>query len=246
MRFTLPILCTALLAAGALVAPPPDQGVDYAALPPEPSLVHDSLAKQPTSLTRACELAEKAAGGLANLARVLPGEPALARIEVYTASEHRTLEVRLADGTIASDKPVPRFPGVEVKGEPKTTPSGLQYWELREGNGETPSSPSTVVRVHYTGWLNDGTEFDSSRKKGAPLERACNRLMAGWTEALLTMKVGGQRKLIVPPSLAYGKQGYPGAIPPNATLIFDMELVEIVPTPGAPPQKPPAPKEPPK
>lgn len=105
------------------------------------------------------------------------------------------------------------------------TPSGLKYIDLVEGTGPTPQ-PGQQLSVHYTGTLENGTEFDSSYRKGQPMEFrfAVQPMIKGWDEGLKTMKVGGKRKLIVPPSLGYGAQGKPD-IPPNSTLIFEVELL---------------------
>ena len=115
------------------------------------------------------------------------------------------------------------------------TPSGLSYIDLKVGEGATPQKGQTVV-VHYTGWLqqNDqkdqkGKKFDSSVDRGEPFsfELGKGYVIKGWDEGVGTMKVGGKRQLIIPADLGYGAQGAPGAIPPNATLIFDVELLDI-------------------
>ncbi|HEY9798472.1 MAG TPA: FKBP-type peptidyl-prolyl cis-trans isomerase [Leptolyngbyaceae cyanobacterium] len=109
-----------------------------------------------------------------------------------------------------------------------TTPSGLKYVEINEGNGATPKTGQTVV-VHYTGTLEDGTKFDSSRDRNQPFsfKLGVGQVIKGWDEGLSTMKVGGRRQLIIPPELGYGARGAGGVIPPNAKLIFDVELLRI-------------------
>ena len=109
----------------------------------------------------------------------------------------------------------------------KTTDSGLQYKVLKEGTGKVPKI-SDKVSVHYRGRLIDGKEFDSSHKRNKPSEFPVNRVIKGWTEALTMMKVGGKWEVYIPSELAYGKVGSPPNIPPNAVLIFDVELLEIV------------------
>ena len=108
----------------------------------------------------------------------------------------------------------------------QTTPSGLQYSIDRPGTGAQPQN-GQIVSVHYSGWLTDGTPFDSSRDDGQPIEFPLGqgRVIAGWDEAIAAMKIGEKRTLVIPPNLAYGERGYPGAIPPNATLVFAVELV---------------------
>lgn len=109
----------------------------------------------------------------------------------------------------------------------KRTPSGLYYIMEKEGKGKSPKSEN-VVSVNYRGYFLDGREFDSSYKRNAPIQLPANQFVPGWTEALTMMKPGGKMKVLVPSHLAYGPAGYPGAIPGNAVLGFDMELLKVV------------------
>ncbi len=113
--------------------------------------------------------------------------------------------------------------------EVQTTPSGLKFVDLKVGTGATPKKGQTVI-VHYTGWLKDGRKFDSSRDRRDPFRfpLGMGRVIKGWDEGVMSMKIGGRRKLTIPPELGYGARGTPGGpIPPNATLIFDVELLAI-------------------
>jgi FKBP-type peptidyl-prolyl cis-trans isomerase len=118
--------------------------------------------------------------------------------------------------------------GEPVAGEPTTTDSGLRYFELAEGDGPMPGGSSSVVKVHYSGWLRDGTKFDSSVDRGEPATFPLDRVIPGWTEGVGSMRVGGRRKLVIPFELAYGAAGRPPTIPPRAMLVFDVELIDIV------------------
>jgi peptidylprolyl isomerase len=136
--------------------------------------------------------------------------------------------------TFADDtKPTPA-PEAAKNSESKMTktPSGLQYEDIKVGTGVSPQKGQTCV-MHYTGWLWEngakGKKFDSSLDRGTPFSFPIGqgRVIKGWDEGVATMKVGGQRTLLIPPDLGYGSRGAGGAIPPNATLIFEVELIEI-------------------
>ncbi len=120
----------------------------------------------------------------------------------------------------------------QTAGPTMTTPSGLKITDSKVGSGASPKTGQIVV-VHYTGWLSEngakGKKFDSSVDRGQPFEFpiGTHRVIPGWDEGVATMKVGGKRTLIIPPELGYGARGAGGVIPPNATLIFDVELIGI-------------------
>jgi peptidylprolyl isomerase len=122
----------------------------------------------------------------------------------------------------------PAAPAEVDDAEYVTTASGLRYYDLEVGDGPAPQPGQTAV-VHYSGWLVDGTLFDSSLNRGQPFSfvLGAGRVIRGWDEGVATMRVGGRRQLVLPPELAYGERGAGGVIPPGATLIFEVELLEI-------------------
>lgn len=132
-------------------------------------------------------------------------------------------------GTAADLLPQPTMETpTETPAAPVTTASGLQYTDLVEGTGAMPKTGQRVT-VHYTGTLEDGTQFDSSRDRGRPFtfQIGVGQVIKGWDEGVGTMRVGGRRQLVIPPDLGYGSRGAGGVIPPNATLLFDVELLRI-------------------
>jgi FKBP-type peptidyl-prolyl cis-trans isomerase len=108
----------------------------------------------------------------------------------------------------------------------KSTPSGLQYKVITEGTGKSPKATDTVL-VHYRGTLIDGTEFDSSYKHNEPIEFPLNGVIPGWTEGVQLMKEGSKYQFVIPSKLAYGQRGAPPVIPPDSTLIFEVELLKV-------------------
>jgi peptidyl-prolyl cis-trans isomerase A (cyclophilin A) len=109
-----------------------------------------------------------------------------------------------------------------------STPSGLMYNVITEGTGKKPASAATTVKVHYTGKFLDGKVFDSSVQRGEPIDFPLNGVIPGWTEGVQLMKEGAKYVFFIPYNLAYGERGYPGAIPPKADLIFEVELLQVV------------------
>jgi len=122
----------------------------------------------------------------------------------------------------------PSAPTTVEEADYMTTESGLKYHDFVVGDGPSPETGQTVS-VHYTGWLEDGTKFDSSLDRGQPFTFSIGmgQVIAGWDEGVATMKVGGKRQLVIPSELGYGEQGAGAVIPPNATLIFEVELLDV-------------------
>jgi len=150
--------------------------------------------------------------------------------EQMAGEQSATTETGMAPDTAATamSDTAAGAPSME-KAEMVTTASGLKYIDMVVGTGAMPQAGQTVT-VHYTGWLKDGTEFDSSVRRGQPFQFPIGRgaVIKGWDEGVGTMKVGGKRKLVIPPALAYGEAGTGGGrIPPNAELVFDVELLGV-------------------
>src|SRR5579863_617712 len=128
---------------------------------------------------------------------------------------------------VAAARPNTSAP-TKVTGDGVKTDSGLQYWDIRVGNGQVAKEGSRV-RVHYTGWLTTGKKFDSSVDADRPFDFTIGNaeVIKGWEQGIAGMKVGGKRQLRIPPELGYGADGFPPSIPPNATLIFDVQLLGV-------------------
>ena len=228
--FKLPAFLLAAGAASAVVALTPalGPGPDFSTLPPDPFQMEQTLAAAKMDIATVAKMvAEKTNGSVASI--VASNTPNGVQYAVTSYSDGKRHDMVIAaDGAVASDTVVPRFPGDEIgDAELVTTDSGLMYYDLVEGDGDMPPSPEATVSVHYSGWLTDGTKFDSSVDRGEPTSFPLNRVIPGWTEGAGSMKVGGKRKLLIPFNLAYGPQGR-GPIPPRALLIFDVELLDIV------------------
>jgi peptidylprolyl isomerase len=147
-------------------------------------------------------------------------------------NSRRSLLAAALAGAAATLVPSLKSAVAQTQGKPMTTPSGLQVIDTVAGTGASPKAGETCV-MHYTGWLYEngqkGKKFDSSVDRGQPFEFpiGVGRVIKGWDEGVSTMKVGGKRTLIIPAELGYGARGAGGVIPPNATLIFDVELLSI-------------------
>jgi FKBP-type peptidyl-prolyl cis-trans isomerase len=131
-----------------------------------------------------------------------------------------------------SQRRVPAVPNTKsptkVTGDGVKTSSGLQYWDIKDGTGNV-ANEGDHVKVHYTGWFTDGKKFDSSVDARQPYDFTIGKgeVIKGWDEGVMGMKVGGKRQLRIPPELAYGEAGFKDIIPPNATLIFDIQLLAV-------------------
>lgn len=212
-----------LLTAAAFVLVP--SSVDLTRMPLDPAVVEAQAAK--VTLAQAIEKAEQATGSKAGSAQ-LSFEKGKASFDVLVYGQGTSKRV-VVDGESGEIRET--LPGAVLAGDPVTGPivetaSGLRYFDLRVGTGEQPASSAAKVKVHYAGWLLNGTKFDSSYDRNAPAEFPLNGVIAAWTEGVAGMKVGGKRKLIAPSHLAYGPAGRGPKIPPNAVLVFDVELLE--------------------
>jgi FKBP-type peptidyl-prolyl cis-trans isomerase len=134
----------------------------------------------------------------------------------------------LAAQTTPAHKAATASGPTKVTGEPTKTASGLEYWDIKVGTGAVAQS-GMHIKVDYTGWLTNGKKFDSSVGTGHPFSvmLGAGQVIKGWDEGIVGMKVGGKRQLRIPPDLAYGASGYTTLIPPNSTLIFDVQLVDV-------------------
>ena len=212
------------LAAATTFAPLMTAGPDYTNLPPKPQETARALKAAKTHLTAAVKAAEEATGGLASDAHAEADQYV---IDTYSEAGHMLVTVAMETGKVTSQKKVAWLPGDDVVTDWVTTDSGLKYAEIVVGTGDTPPDSTSRVTVHYSGWLVDGTQFDSSVERGEPATFGLNQVIAGWTEGVGSMKVGGKRKLLIPFELAYGAGGRAPVIPAKATLIFDVELIAL-------------------
>jgi len=201
----------------------PNDKISYAiGLSVGKNLTRDSITISPDAFLRGVMDA-----GADSAARLMTDEQVQSTMMAFQDSMRRKQE---AQARVAGEEQMTKGAAFLAENGKKpgvvTLPSGLQYKVITEGKGKTPTASSTVT-THYRGRLIDGKEFDSSYKRGQPAQFPCNGVIRGWTEALLLMKEGSKWELYVPPDLAYGASGAGGVIPPNATLIFEVELISI-------------------
>jgi len=181
------------------------------------------------SLADAVAAAAKETGGKVSRAeyKLEQGKPVY-DVSVWGDGKSWTCMVDGTTGAVTKNElPTYTFPGEPITGDWITTASGLRYTELKAGSGPAPKGAKSQVKVHYSGWLLDGTKFDSSLDRNEPATFPLNGVIGGWTEGVGSMQVGGKRKLVIPSGLAYGDRGRPG-IPGKATLVFDVELLQVV------------------
>lgn len=231
MKFRCAAATLAVFSIGAGAGAQPGE-VDYSRLIPAPAEELKSFAAATVSLGDAIARAKERTGGTAIAAWLeLDGGAPVYTVVLLTDETRHTARVHGVSGEVqsvdtAAGSPIPGW-ALPEGAELVTTPTGLQYYEIIVGEGPQPAGPATRVNVHYTGYLVDGTKFDSSVDRGQPIVFPLNGVISGWTEGVGSMKVGGKRKLIIPFNLAYGAAGRPPVIPARAMLVFDVELISL-------------------
>jgi len=223
---------TTLIAAAAVSAVSAVSGaqMDLTSLPPEPGEYKEKLESCSSSLSECVAIAEKETGGVAaGVEMILDSDSPQAIVTLYTDAARHEVTVNAMNGSVLKKDTSGRFPGWALDDQKMhTTDSGLMYFVVEEGSGAKPADATAKVEVHYTGYFVDGNKFDSSVDRGQTATFGLNQVISGWTEGVGMMTEGAKWKLVIPGKLAYGPQGRRGAIPPNAMLVFDVELVKVV------------------
>lgn len=208
------------------------QAVDNTRFPDLMGERQKQVAAAKVDLATAVAAAEKSSGGKVHSATLAAdGDNVRWEVVAFTGDVEHKVRVNAATGAVDADVATPPvvLPGAAVAGDAQKSPSGLVWYDLVVGQGPQPAGPASEVSVHYSGWLLDGTKFDSSVDRGSPARFQLRGVIPGWTEGVGTMRVGGKRKLVIPSRLGYGPNPRPGGpIPPNAVLVFDVELLQIV------------------
>lgn len=210
-------------------------GFDYTTVPPSHEQTVNDLSVRGVSLSEGIDLAVAAVRqdgetAVASDARFIRRTDPLDAIMVlvYHGSSSTRVILDADTGAVLEQIVTPRLPGRAVEGEPTVLASGVEYWESVAGEGDPAPNVTSNVRMEYTGYLLDGSVWDATERFGRPITYPLNGLLPGWRDGMLDMKPGAVRKLVIPPSQAFGSFGSPPSIPPNATLVLDVELLRIV------------------
>ena len=235
VRFALPIAFLGLAGVLAIAQNPPtaepeNPAKDFTSLPPKPADVQQQLSGAKVSLLQAIEITQKTINGAAirSASVDLKATPPTIEVLAYAGGKAHKLVINGDTGAVESNVVVPHLPGVPFEGELTEKESGIKYFDVAAGTGEEVISDASVVQVHAVGYLVDGTEIVNTSKT-EPVSLPLKGMFPGFSQGILGMKVGGQRKVVMPPNLAYGEQGSPPSIPGNATLIFDISLLALDP-----------------
>jgi FKBP-type peptidyl-prolyl cis-trans isomerase len=226
---TVAVLSLAAAAAFATVTPISGGGRDLTKIPVDPVAREKELSAKPCTLAKALEVAGKQGGVFSSAAFSAAGQIELTMFK--DGLEHAVV-VDAASGAVVSDTGQPRFAGDPVTGEGTALPNGVRYYDLKVGSGDAVIAKGDRATAHCTGWLVNGTKFWSSLDApGQPLDFTLvggqGGVIQGWVDGVPGMKVGGKRKLVIPSNLGYGPAGRSPVIPPNAVLVFDIELLKI-------------------
>ena len=228
MRLALPALLSLLLPAVAPRQSWYDPDLDYERIPT--TAADGFAALDGVDLGAALRLAVETAGGRPESADVVPGPEPYCEVQLVTEEARRILRIDPSGTTVISNEIVPRFAGWEAPSELSewtTLDSGVRYYDIEVGKGREPRNSTALVTVHYEGFLTDGSKFQSTWDAKRPSKSPLSGGVSGWREALLTMRTGGKRKILIPADKAYGASGKAPFVPPNATLLFDVHLLKV-------------------